>query len=143
MALFIGWRQFGSKFRKKHIVIHRLIGKIYVFSVIVSAIASIYLGVYANGGLISSLGFICLGCVWLCTTVIAILNIRSGNIQTHQHFMIYSYACTFAAVTLRLWYPLLKSLTGNPASSYLIVAWLCWIPNLIVAYFIVKYKFSE
>ncbi|WP_027386063.1 DUF2306 domain-containing protein [Chryseobacterium gregarium] len=140
VALFIGWRQFGSRFREKNPATHRVIGKIYVFSVIISSIAGMYLGIYANGGLISSLGFICLGGVWLYSTVSGILYIRKGNIQKHQCLMIYSYACTFAAVTLRLWFPLLKSITGNPEGSYLIVAWLCWIPNLFVAYLISKYK---
>jgi hypothetical protein len=39
-------------------------------------------------------------------------------------------------VTLRLWYPLLKSITGDPDNSYIAVAWLCWVPNLLFAYFI-------
>jgi len=50
--------------------------------------------------------------------------------------MTYSYACTFAAVTLRVWYPLLKMMMGNAESSYIAVAWLCWVPNLLIAYFI-------
>ena len=54
----------------------------------------------------------------------------------HRQFMIYSYACTFAAVTLRLWYPLLKNMTHDPAGSYIVVAWLCWVPNILVAYLI-------
>ncbi|MEY8760450.1 DUF2306 domain-containing protein [Chryseobacterium tongliaoense] len=142
LALFIGWRQFGNKFRNKRPVVHKVIGKIYVFSAVISSISSIYLGFYANGGLISSLGFICLGVIWLYTTVFAVLKIKKGNIQLHQRLMIYSYACAFAAVTLRLWYPLLKSWIGDPDHAYLAVAWLCWIPNLIVAGLINRYKFS-
>lgn len=139
LALFIGWRQFGPKFRNKYPAVHRVIGKVYVFSVLISSVSGIYMGLYANGGIISSMGFICLGCIWLMTTVSSVLNVKKGNIQKHQNLMVYSYACAFAAVTLRLWYPLLKSWTGDPESSYLAVAWLCWIPNLFAAYFINKY----
>lgn len=142
LALFIGWRQFGNKFRNKRPAVHKAIGKIYFYSVIISSISAIYLGFYANGGLISSLGFICLGAIWLYTTVSGVLKIKNGNIQMHQRLMIYSYACAFAAVTLRLWYPLLKSWIGDPDNAYLVVAWLCWIPNLIVAGLINRYKFS-
>ncbi|OBS13360.1 hypothetical protein ATE49_13010 [Elizabethkingia miricola] len=136
LSLFIGWRQFGKKFRNKHIKLHRNIGKLYVISVIISSVAGIYMGFYANGGIISSTGFILLGLIWFNTTVMALSQIRKGNIKQHQQLMIYSYACTFAAVTLRLWLPLLTILTKDPAHSYLVVAWLSWVPNLIVAYFI-------
>ncbi|AQW94737.1 DUF2306 domain-containing protein [Elizabethkingia anophelis] len=136
LSLFIGWRQFGKKFRDKHIKLHRNIGKLYVISVIISSVAGIYMGFYANGGIISSTGFILLGIIWFSTTVIALSQIKKGNIKKHQQLMTYSYACTFAAVTLRLWLPLLTIITKDPAHSYLVVAWLSWIPNLIVAYFI-------
>ena len=70
------------------------------------------------------------------TTLAAVMQIRKGNIPKHERFMTYSYACTFAAVTLRLWFPLLKMATGDAESSYIAVAWLCWVPNLFVAYYI-------
>ncbi|WP_347218664.1 DUF2306 domain-containing protein [Chryseobacterium sp.] len=138
LSLFIGWRQFGSQFRNKHLQLHRIIGKTYIVSVLISSVSAIYMGIYANGGVISSAGFICLGVVWLSTTWVGVIQIRKGNVINHRKLMIYSYACTFAAVTLRLWYPLLKSITQDPDNSYLAVAWLCWLPNLLVAYFINK-----
>lgn len=53
--------------------------------------------------------------------------------------MIYSYAACFAAVTLRIWLPLLTAaFLGDFIKAYTIVAWLCWVPNIIVAYFIVR-----
>ncbi|MGE8432309.1 DUF2306 domain-containing protein [Chryseobacterium joostei] len=136
ISLFIGWRQFGSKFRNKYIRIHRSIGGLYVISVLISSVSAIYMGFYANGGIVSCVGFILLGAIWLITTLVAVVQISRGNVAKHQQFMIYSYACTFAAVTLRIWLPILKSITHDPDNSYIIVAWLCWIPNVVVAYFI-------
>ncbi|AZB01055.1 DUF2306 domain-containing protein [Chryseobacterium joostei] len=138
ISLFIGWRQFGSKFRNKYIRIHRSIGRLYVVSVLISSVSAIYMGFYANGGIVSCVGFILLGAIWLITTSVAVVQISMGNVVKHQQFMIYSYACTFAAVTLRIWLPVLKSITHDPDNSYIIVAWLCWIPNVLVAYFINK-----
>ncbi|WFB66373.1 DUF2306 domain-containing protein [Chryseobacterium sp. WX] len=138
LALFVGWRQFGRSFRTQYMRIHRNIGMFYVVAVTLSSVSAIYMGFYANGGLVSAMGFICLGLIWLLTTLAALAEIRKGNIIRHQQLMTYSYACTFAAVTLRLWLPLLKNITGDPMLSYLVVAWLCWIPNLLVAYFINK-----
>lgn len=138
ISLFIGWRQFGSKFRNKYLRFHRIIGKSYIISVLISSVSGIYMGIYANGGLISSAGFIFLGLVWFITTLAGVVQIRKGNVAKHREYMVYSYACTFAAVTLRLWYPLLQSITHDPGKSYLAVAWLCWLPNLLVAYWINK-----
>lgn len=136
LALFIGWRQFGDSFRSKNLSLHRIIGKIYITSVLISSITAIYIGYFANGGIISALGFMSLGFIWLTVTLLAWFKIKRGNIVAHQILMVYSYSCTFAAVTLRLWYPLLNSITAGSDKSYLIVAWLCWIPNLLAAYLI-------
>ncbi|MDJ1486148.1 DUF2306 domain-containing protein [Cytophagaceae bacterium YF14B1] len=138
LSLFIGWRQFGHKFRNKHWHLHRIIGKVYVLSVVISSIAGIYIGFYANGSAVSATGFIVLGLIWLMSTLTAVVQIRKGHILNHQRLMTYSFACAFAAVTLRLWYPLLVKITEDPSFSYLAVAWLCWVPNLIVANFINK-----
>lgn len=138
LALLIGWRQFGENFRNRNIRLHRLIGKIYVIAVLISSLSGIYIGFYANGGIIAATGFIGLGIVWLATTVLAFTNVKKGKIEKHRKLMIYSYACSFAAVTLRIWLPLLMAISGDFIKSYLIVAWLCWIPNLIAAYFIIQ-----
>ncbi|WP_185142057.1 DUF2306 domain-containing protein [Chryseobacterium pennipullorum] len=138
LALFVGWRQFGDSFRTKYTGIHRIIGKLYILSVLISSVSGIYIGFYANGGIISGMGFICLGIIWLVTTLLGLIYIRKESVAKHKQFMIYSYACTLAAVTLRLWFPLLKNLTHDPVNSYLAVAWLCWVPNVLVAYFINK-----
>jgi len=135
LALLIGWIQFNQKIRTQYSAFHRRIGTVYVFSVLLSALAGIGIGINASGGWISSLGFICLGVVWFTTTLLAFLSIKNGQIVKHQILMIYSYAACFAAVTLRIWLPLL-SLYFNDA--YLMVAWLCWVPNLIVAYLIIR-----
>ena len=83
---------------------------------------------------------ICLGVIWLYTTVRAYIAIRKKDLSLHQGMMIYSYAACFAAVTLRIWMPLLIMATGQFLVAYKIVAWLCWVPNMIFAYFWVRRK---
>lgn len=137
LALLIGWLQFSDQFRKKNLNFHRIIGKIYIISVLLSAIAAFGIAFFATGGWVASLGFICLSLIWFYTTMTAYLSIRKGQVVRHQNMMIYSYAATFAAVTLRIWLPMLIAILGDFVTAYLIVAWLCWVPNLIVAYWIV------
>ena len=138
IALLIGWTQFSVKLRKRRLKLHRQIGKIYVIAALLSSLASIYIALYATGGVIASLGFICLGVVWFCTTLKAYIEIRNGQIDRHQQMMIFSYAACFSAVTLRIYLPILTILFHEFMKAYLLVAWLCWVPNIIVAYFLVK-----
>lgn len=138
IALFIGWTQFNPKMRNRRMALHRKLGKVYVIAVLLSALAGIYIGFFATGGWVSSAGFICLGIIWFYTTLKAYLYIKHGEIEQHQKMMVYSYAACFAAVTLRIWLPILTMVYGDFSKAYLVVAWLCWIPNLIVAYLITR-----
>ena len=110
----------------------------YVACVLPSSLASIGIGFFATGGLVAATGFICLGIIWFSTTLMLYLQIRRMQVEQHRVLMIYSYAACFAAVTLRLWLPLLILMLGDFAVAYPIVAWLCWVPNMLVAGLIVS-----
>ena len=138
LALLIGWLQFNDKWRRKNIKLHRTVGKTYVIAVLISGFCGLYIAVFATGGIASILGFFSLGLVWLSTTILAFAAIKKGKLALHQKFMIYSYAACFGAVTLRIWLPTLTSIIGEFTPAYRIVAWLAWVPNIIVAYFIVR-----
>lgn len=140
LALLIGWVQFSKKLRNANLKRHRNIGKVYIIAAVISGTCGIYIGFYATGGLISSIGFICLGLIWLFTTLKAYFAIRRRDLQLHQGMMIYSYAACFAAVTLRIWLPLLVQGFGDFEVAYRYVAWLCWVPNIVFAFFWVRKK---
>jgi len=137
LSLFIGWIQFLPKIRIQRPKIHRTVGKVYILSVFFSSISAIYLGFFANEGIISSVGFISLGIVWLASTLLAFYEIKRWRINEHQKWMIISYAACFSAVTLRIYMPILNNFL-EPGTTYKTVAWLCWVPNIIVAYVITK-----
>lgn len=138
IALLIGWLQFNTKLRLRNLSMHMAIGKIYIVSVLFSSLASIGLGFSATGGFMTSVGFVCLGTIWFMTTLLAYLKIKNMQIEKHRRLMIYSYAACFAAVMLRIWLPLLVMIFGDFLVAYSIVAWLCWVPNLLVANLIVR-----
>lgn len=141
LALLIGWAQFNKKWRAKNIRAHRTVGIMYLVAVTLAGVAGLYLSVYATGGWIASLGFAALAVLWLFTTVNAYVAIRNKNVDAHERWMIRSYALTFAAVTLRIWLPLFQVGFGmNFIDSYLVIAWMCWVPNLLVAEWIVRSK---
>jgi hypothetical protein len=69
----------------------------------------------------------------LFTTVRGFLLIRAGNDIDHRAWMIRSYSLTFAAVTLRIYLPLSLAAGMSFDVAYPAIAWLCWVPNIIVA----------
>jgi len=138
IALLSGWSQFSTRFRTRNLSTHRLLGKIYVGACILSGGAGFYLAFYATGGWVASLGFGGLAVSWLFTTSNAFLSIRNKKIDKHQQWMIRSYALTFAAVMLRIYLPLSQIAQFEFIDTYRIIAWLCWVPNLFVAEWIIN-----
>jgi len=111
---------------------HRLMGYGYVFSIIISGIVNVYLSLFATGGWISGLGFMSLDVLWVATTLIATRKIIAKDVQAHRTWMLRSYALTFSAVTLRILLAPLAFLLGDFEAAFRVVAWACWIPNLLV-----------
>ncbi|MEE9408675.1 MAG: DUF2306 domain-containing protein [Polaribacter sp.] len=142
IALLIGWLQFHKKLRLRNINLHRKIGKIYIIAVLLSAITGLYIGYFATGGIIAKLGFMTMAVAWFLTTLFGFTAIKNGNVIKHQKLMIYSYAICFAAVTLRIYLPIFIPLLGGFLPAYKLISWLCWVPNTIVVYFIIKYQFK-
>ena len=139
IALLTGWLQFSKKLRQKNMQLHRRIGKVYVGSVLLSAITGFSIGYFATGGIVSSVGFMSLAVIWFYTTLRAFLLAKAGDISGHQRMMIFSYAACWGAVTLRIWLPILVMyFEGEFIPAYRIVAYLSWIPNIAFAYWYVE-----
>lgn len=139
LALWSGCTQFLPRFRQKRLAVHRTLGKIYITSVLLSGTAGLGIALAATGGLPAQLGFGALAVLWLYTTTQAFLSIKRKEVALHQQWMTRSYALCFAAVTLRLWLPLLLGAFGMSFSvAYPIIAWLCWVPNLALAEWMIR-----
>jgi len=141
LALLFGWPQFNKKWRSSKPVIHRNIGKVYVAAVSVSSICGLYIAFYATGGLPASLGFAFLAVCWFASTSLAYIKIRQGKVNDHEKWMVRSFALCLAAVTLRIYLPIFQSvLHMDFVPAYRIISWLCWVPNLLVAEWIIRNK---
>jgi len=137
LAMALGPWQFSTRLRTRALGWHRRIGRAYVIAVIVGGLGGLGLAPGSMGGLVAHLGFGMLGVLWLSATTMAWIRIRSRDQVAHRRWMIRSYALTLAAVTLRLYIPL-SSAAGVPfETAYQAISWLCWVPNLIVAEWII------
>lgn len=114
-------------------VVHRWLGRVYLGGCVLTGGAGLYLAFYSDGGMTTHLGFGTLAVVLLGVSTIAYLAIRSRQVARHREWMIRSYALIFAGVTLRIELPLLVAALGQFPPAYRIIAWLCWVPNLLAA----------
>ncbi|MBK8064488.1 MAG: DUF2306 domain-containing protein [Betaproteobacteria bacterium] len=133
-ALLLGPFQFSSRLRARHPDWHRWSGRLYLgFGVLLGGLAGLYMAFHAWGGPVARLGFGGLALAWLYTGWRAYRSIRARETAAHRRWMVRNFALAFGAVTLRLWLP--GSLfAGAPFEiAYPLVAWLCWVPNLVVA----------
>jgi hypothetical protein len=96
-------------------------------------LAGLYMSLHAFGGIGSRLGFGCLAVAWLFTGLRAFLAIRHGDVTSHRRWMVRNFALTFAAVTLRVYLPSSMAMGIAFEVAYPVIAWLCWLPNLLVA----------
>lgn len=142
LVLIAGFTQFNSFLLQKYPRFHRNIGKLYVFVVLfLAAPSGLFIGYYANGGLISKVAFMLLSLLWFFFTYKGFIHIKNKNIPLHRQFMLRSFALTFSAITLRLWKVILVYLFHpSPMDVYQIISWLGWIPNiLIIEYYIYRH----
>lgn len=133
LALLIGPWQFRRNVLAKHRATHRKLGQVYVVACLLAGLAGFYMSFYAGSNWVPKVGFACLAVALMFSTYRAYSLARARRFAEHREWMVLSYACILAAVTLRIELPLLMITTQQPALSYSIVAWACWIPNLVVA----------
>jgi hypothetical protein len=138
IALLAGPWQFVEKLRRRWLPAHRWTGRVCCLAVLAGWIASLPIAAHANTGPVASAGFLMLGLLWILSTAAAYLRIRQRRVEAHREWMVRSYALTAAAITLRSCLPMLL-VSGVPYNtSYRIVAWACWIPNLLFAEWLVR-----
>jgi uncharacterized membrane protein len=138
--LAAGITQFSPVILSGYKRIHRAIGKGYIIIVLfVSGPASFIMALLANGGLPSRMAFTSLSLLWMYSTAKAWQAVKAKQYDLHRNWMVRSYALTLSAVTLRGWKWLLIALFHlRPLDAYKIVAWMGFVPNLIVAEWIIQ-----
>ena len=134
IALVIGPFQFSAALRKSRPTMHRWLGRCYLaVGVLIGGLSGLYLSQYAYGGPVARLGFAALAVLWLYTGLRAYLAVRRGAIDEHRKWMVRNFSLTFAAVTLRLYLPVSMVMGIEFAVAYPVIAWLCWVPNILFA----------
>lgn len=140
LCLLAGLTQFSNQFLQENRKLHRIIGKIYVYNIlIINFPACFILALFSNGGIIGITGFFVQNILWGYFTLFAVISIKKANVTTHKNYMIFSYAITTTAITFRI----IKNIFfDEDIFSYQLFyglnVWISLILNLSIAYIIVK-----
>jgi len=138
VALLLGPWQFSTKLRERSLNLHRSLGRIYLAAVALGSLAGFTLAFFSEEGPPTHFGFGALAVLWFATGLTAYRRILRGNIESHRQWMVRNYALTLAAVTLRNELPLMLVARVQLSDAYMIVSWLCWVPNLLVAEWLLR-----
>jgi uncharacterized membrane protein len=133
VALALGPFQLWARLRTRRPDLHRWLGRLYLGAgVLVGGLAGLFMAFRSFGGPAAHLGFALLAIAWLYTGGRAYLAIRARDVERHRRWMVRSFALTLAAVTLRIYLPVSVA-AGAFEAAYPVIAWLCWVPNLLAA----------
>jgi uncharacterized membrane protein len=142
LALLLSPLQFSTRLRDRAPAVHRAVGRVALGSIAVAGTAGLVLAPHGLAGPVGTAGFGVLAVLWLTCAGAALRTIRRRDVPAHRRWAVRTFALTYAAVTLRLWLgvlvPAQVALAGVPgevafARAYLLVPFLSWVPNLLVA----------
>jgi uncharacterized membrane protein len=138
--------QIWPRLRARHRVLHRRVGRIYVYTAIPAAVCAMVIGVATPFGPFLAVSNVFLASLWLWFTVNGYLAARQRRFADHRRHMVLSATLALSIVTNRIWtpvlfialHPLQDSLFGGNAEHFLwfaagLGAWLGWtVPFLAV-----------
>ena len=134
VAMALGPFQFSTRIRSRWPTLHRWSGRLYLgLGVLVGGSAGLYMAFHAWGGAVGRVGFASLAIAWLYTGWQAYGAVRRRDFVEHRRWMVRNFALTFAAVMLRIYLPASLAAGIDAHVAYPAIAWLCWVPNLVLA----------
>jgi uncharacterized membrane protein len=98
IALLSGPLQFSTRIRQRYLTFHRILGRVYVISVLLAAALAVAISygrpLFPATSIQAS--------AWVICTVVAFLTARNRHIAQHRQWMVRSYAITFTFIALRI-----------------------------------------
>jgi uncharacterized membrane protein len=132
VALLIGPFQFIPSLRSRYPRLHRISGRIYVAACVIAGAGGLATAFHATGGPVAGFGFGLLAALWIGVTLGAWRAAVQRRFPLHRLLMRFSYAMSFAAVTLRLQIPIGLALGYDSyAAMSPWLAYTSWIPNVV------------
>lgn len=135
IALILGIFQFSSRLRQRFLQAHRIMGRIYVGCVLISAPVAVYVSTIlviptlTLASAIQAFG-------WIAATLTALYCVRTGKIQQHREWMMRSYpfAMVFVVVRAIVAIPAINNmgLLGIETVVWSVIATACFLPSFLI-----------
>jgi uncharacterized membrane protein len=133
LATALGPFQFSSRFRQRHLSLHRLMGKVYIGCICLAAPMALALGLRGFTFPMKFMGSL-QSVLWLLCTLAAFITARNRQIAVHRQWMIRSYAFTLNFILSRLlnFIPAYNNMseTGLALTLALLTASYFFIPDM-------------
>jgi hypothetical protein len=146
IVILSGLFQFFKKLPYRFPKLHRSTGKVYIFTILfLSGPSGLIMSFFANGGYPAQVSFVTLSICWIVSTYLGYHYARKQLFDKHLLWTFRSYALTLSAVTLRFYAYLFDVFKVNlpPVEAYTTLAYLSWIPNLIVVQLLQKFGYIK
>ena len=137
LALLLGLFQFSSRLRQRHLQLHRVLGRIYVGCVAISAPVAVAVALSLPNMTLNMASTIqAVG--WVATTATALYCVRTGKIQQHREWMMRSYpfAMVFVVVRVIIAIPAIARMgeVGLATVVWSVIATACFLPSFVIAW---------
>ena len=150
VAMVAAVAQIWPRLRVRHPVLHRRVGRVYVYTAIPAAAFAMVIGAATPFGPFLAVGNVFLAALWLWFTINGYLAARQRRFADHRRHMVRSVTLALSIITNRIWTPVLfislqplqDSIFGGNEEHFTwfvagLGAWLGWtVPLLAVQWWL-------
>ena len=102
IATLAGPFQFSSRIKRRHLNFHRILGRVYVASIMIAAPLGAAIVIALPTDPYFRTGVCVHATLWFITTTMAFLTARNRQIVQHRQWMVRSYVLTFSFIIARI-----------------------------------------
>ncbi|QEC66281.1 DUF2306 domain-containing protein [Panacibacter ginsenosidivorans] len=143
LATIVSPFQFITFIRKRHLRLHKLLGRIYVFSICISSITSFYLCATTPENIWYALGLGGFTAAWLFTAIMGMVSALKGRLIQHKAWVIRSFVVTIGFSISRLLEDMIVHAHAevDRVERLTALSWISWIvPLLITEWMLIRNK---
>lgn len=146
LALLSGPPLLWEYFRNRFLKIHRILGKVYIISILVSAISALYLtfttAKSVNLPYVFSLQILI--SVWISSTLFAFWSVKNRKMVQHKEWMVRSYIVTLAFIGQAFLFklPFIQAL-GTFEEIFSSAVWFSWSVPMTAFQFYLSSKLKK
>mgnify|MGYP000860325473 CR=1 FL=1 len=140
--LFLAPLQLSARFRRKHLTLHRRLGRVLLVCGLTAGVFALLIGLsHPFDGVVEATATVVFGAWFLTALVLAFLAVRRRDIATHRHWMIRAFAAGIGIASIRLWVGIFggiqKAITGAEGTpplqgSYGLAFWMGFASTVLV-----------